>query len=304
MPPSRIVWSQRFSRLPAASLLLAKRMLESGDYPRAMREVDAALAENPELADAHFIRGLVLVLRGDAEAGQEALEACVQHDPRHETAWYALAHLRRQAKALGEALAAVDRAVEINDSHADSHLLRGSILTALQREDEAIQEFRLALQRDPLLTMARHKLGNLLARRGDKEAAIEQIAVIYRLSPLDADCRILLGDLFRELGQAEAAIEQYRRASELVPKNRVCWARLGDVCLQQQQYAEAASALQTAVQLNPKDVDSFLNLGRLQLQQGQRTEALQSFRTAVEIDPRYPLAAELLAGAEKTRDER
>ncbi|HUR83359.1 MAG TPA: HEAT repeat domain-containing protein [Thermoanaerobaculia bacterium] len=64
-------------------VMLSIAAANRGDFDTAMREIDAALAQAPYVADAIVFRADILARRGDFPAAKSELEEALRFDPRH-----------------------------------------------------------------------------------------------------------------------------------------------------------------------------------------------------------------------------
>ena len=83
-----------------------------------------------------------------------------------------------------EALAAVERAITLDDTSAEAHYVRGTCLAMLARYDEALTDFNAALKLDEESVPAWDGKAWVLGILGKKE---EALAAIHRALELDPD---------------------------------------------------------------------------------------------------------------------
>lgn len=281
-----------------AHLALAKGLYQRGLYGQALSELDRILQDNPEQPLAHFLKGIILSRLCDYPAAERSLSDAVALDEAMYQAWVGLAFARQEQGRHRDALAAIDRGLQVEPKDANGHLMRGTILTAMGKSRRAIGALQDALKYNPQLTLARYKLGRLLADAGRTEEAVAQIVTAMRLNPLNAEARVALGDIYRSQRKYVEAVREYRAASEIAPQQAEPHAKIGEVFLEEGLQQEALAALRSATRLNPKHVDSFLNIARIYVRQGRDDEALEMLRAAQEADGYYPLTKQLLAEVE------
>jgi TolB-like protein/class 3 adenylate cyclase/cytochrome c-type biogenesis protein CcmH/NrfG len=159
------------------------------------------------------------------------------------------------AAKMDEALAAAERAIQLDDQDANSYFILGRVRLARCEYDLAIDALEYALQLNPCLAVAYCGLGDSLAYEGRLDQAIEQFEMAVRLSPHDPFrwgffSYRSLAHLFRGEFQEAAA---WARRAVLVP-NAQYWARahlvaalghLGDA-------KQAESALKDLMQVKPE----------------------------------------------------
>ena len=130
------------------------------------------------------------------------------------------------AATMDQALAAAERAIQLDDQDANSYFTLGRVRLARCEYDLAIDALEYALQLNPCLAVAYCGLGDSLAYEGRLDQAIEQFEMAVRLSPHDPFrwgffSYRSLAHLFR--GEFQEAAAWARRAVQ-VP-NAQYWAR-------------------------------------------------------------------------------
>lgn len=286
----------------AAMLTLAKGLFEGGRHAEALEQIDLVLKDNPELALAHFLKGLVMARLADFNTAAECLETTVQYDSEFVGAWLGLVYVRVELNLIDDALIAARRGLKIDPKNGNGHLLHGNVLARLDRPEEAIEAYRLAVKYNPQLMMAHYRLGYLLNELGRTDEAISQMLVSQRLNPRDSASRLTLGDIFRSLGKVDDAIDQYKIAAELSPLQGEAHVRIGDTMADIEKRREAMSAYKIAIRRDSRQLGAFLKLAKMYLEEGCHGEALDMAKAAIEIDARLPAAKEILERATKACD--
>lgn len=123
----------------------AELLALTGDPAAAQQMIDHALQLAPADPRAQEIAGLVLGVQGDHAGAalhfEKAVELSVKPSPKLlNHASYALFKLTDYDRALKY----VDEALRKDPSHPDNHLLRGKILMAMKRSDDAVTALRTA----------------------------------------------------------------------------------------------------------------------------------------------------------------
>ncbi|MHC4992980.1 MAG: tetratricopeptide repeat protein, partial [Planctomycetota bacterium] len=109
---------------------------------------------------------------------------------RNDNAWIAhnnLGMIRRTQGRLDDAMHHFQRAVAINDEHAEAQNNLGGILGLQGRTEEAITHFRRAIDLDPGLARAHANLGSALLNQGKPDEAMIHLRSAARLDPALAD---------------------------------------------------------------------------------------------------------------------
>jgi tetratricopeptide (TPR) repeat protein len=181
----------------------------------------------------------------------------------------------------GESLFRHALAVTERNFVAENNL--GNVLMDKGRADEAIACLEKALELQPDFALAHNNLGNALLRKGRVDEAIAQYQKTLVLKPDYANACNNLGTAFRQKGLLDEAIACYRNALKIHPHHAKAHNNLGDVLLQQGQVDEAAAHFQKAVEIQPDFADAHHNLGVIMMQKGRVDEASGYFKKVVEL---------------------
>jgi adenylate cyclase len=133
------------------------------------------------------------------------------------------------------------RAIEIRPNYAEAHHMYGVFLAFMHRPDESIAAVRKALSLDPLSNFYSAALGVQLHYNRRSEEAITQLQRTLEQEPDNARIWLLLGRAYQATGRYEEAFDAFRQA-ERVPgltSRKLVWiGQLYAVTGQQRQAAE------------------------------------------------------------------
>jgi len=132
-----------------------------------------------------------------------------------------------------------------------SSLTRGQAALEAGRFEEAVVEFRQAIEEQPDSTEARVALGTVLFRLQRGPEAMAELQRAAKLDPESASPRVRMGDILRVEGEIDEALVQFRAGLELDPTSER--ARLGEVQVlhAQGRFKEALALLEEAHQVLP-----------------------------------------------------
>src|SRR5262249_26041084 len=148
--------------------------------------------------------------------------------------WLCLGHLLKERADRAGAEPALTKAVEaLRDtlrrrpgSAIDQSNL-GSALSGQGKVDEAIAEYRAAIQLQPDLAPTRYSLGAILCDvKHDYTEAEAEFREVIRLQPDDAMAHYSLGNALLGQGKVDEAIAEYRAAIRLQPDLAQCHTNL------------------------------------------------------------------------------
>jgi protein O-GlcNAc transferase len=93
----------------------------------------------------------------------------------------------------------------------------GLALAQQNRTDEAVAQFRAALQLKPDFVEAHHNLGSALIQQGQLDEGIEQFNEAIRINPNSAETHFSLGMILTRLGKFDEAIAHFNEALRIKP---------------------------------------------------------------------------------------
>jgi len=170
-PDPWLAEKDRYRRGLAAAVRRAESLLVEGRYDEAIKLLEQPLRADP--TNEALRRGLSL-------------------------AYHGIARNLRQARRFDDALAAVDRAVEVGVARPELFLDAGALEAKLGNWDAAVKRFEQALQLDPSFAPAYVGLGGSKAELGDFTAAgqaLDRAAEIAPGSPAVQAARRRLAEL-------------------------------------------------------------------------------------------------------------
>ncbi|WP_180268742.1 tetratricopeptide repeat protein [Streptomyces sp. Ru87] len=161
----------------------------------------------------------LLGLDRDEQAG-ELFARIVADDPGNAPAWTGLARTRLRTGDLPGGLRAAEEALRADPSYAHALLIRGGILAALGRTDEALASLREGVRLVPQAPEAHLALARgLAAAPGGIPEAYDVANHAVRLAPQEASAHFLVGALAHRTGRRDIAEQAYTEALRLDPEH-------------------------------------------------------------------------------------
>jgi tetratricopeptide (TPR) repeat protein len=153
------------------------------------------------------------------------------------------------------------------------------------RYDEAIAEFRRALDMDAADTTALNNLGAALTSAGQLEEAVSYLKKAIEIDPGNFKSHTNLGVALARAGRFDAAAAPLERAVQLNPEDARAQSAYGGVLVNQGRVEDAMRHLEKALEINPADADAHNNLGGILARTGKFDDAIPHFEKALSLEP-------------------
>jgi len=175
-----------------------------------------------------------------------------------------------------EAEPAALKAVELDDSLAETHVSRGAIRLFCDWDWQGAEsEFKRAIQLNPSYSQAHRVYADLLTFSGGGGKAVAEMERAVENNPMSADDNYALGFTYYETRQYEQALKQYRKALEMDPKRANPHYGFGDVYAQQGRYDLAIREFRKGLELSGGQLAASPGLAYVYALAGRRPEALE-----------------------------
>jgi tetratricopeptide (TPR) repeat protein len=186
-----------------------------------------------------------------------------------------------------EAVAAFERALELNGEEFVFADGLGVVLSRLGRHEEAADAFARATAIAPDEPTLHDHLGTALSRLERNDEALEAFSRAVEISPDVASYHYCRGLVLEALERHEEAFEEFLCAAELEPDSRHQGAR-ALALLQLGRVEEALDAVRSALDLDPNAAYLHLLRGMALDRAGHEEAAIEAYARASALDPDDP----------------
>lgn len=145
----------------------ATAAMASGDFQRALRLYEQAIALDPTHAEAHYKRGNALRLLGRPEAAIAAYDAAIEHNPDYAYAYCNRGSVQHAEGLLEAAEKSFDQAIALTPSDVVAHYNRALLMQDLFRWNDAMASYDAAIAIKPDYAEAQHNRALLALYLGD-----------------------------------------------------------------------------------------------------------------------------------------
>jgi len=196
---------------------------------------------------------------------------------------HCLCHLGR----FDEALAALDKSIELGSTDIWVWHNRVEVLYHLKRYEDALTTFDRAVELGSTNVWAWYWRGQALSHLERYEDALVSFDKAIALDPDEAAVWHGRGWVLHSLGRHEEALAALDRVIKLNPQHTPAWSNRGRTLLTLGRHEDALASFNKVVELDPHDVQAWLFRGRALGTLGHDEDALASFDKAIQLDEQF-----------------
>jgi len=134
----------------------------SGDYTRAIKEVEKIVERYPDEKQAFLWSGVVYSMQlGEPAEGVRLLTRAIEIDPLYKMAYNFLAYAYNDIGDFDKSIWAINKYISVAPNEANPYDTRGDLYAYNGKIDEAIESYKKALEIKPDFTASQDKLGHM-----------------------------------------------------------------------------------------------------------------------------------------------
>ncbi len=236
---------------------------------RVIRDViatyDKIIAQNPQNADFLLDKADFLSQSQMPQKALEAYDAAIDLDPNFYAAWLGKAQALLYLGEYDVALTAINEAIRISPKSYLAWQVLGNIYQQKNNNlTEAIAAYERAIEINPNYASLWRNLGVVLREQGKYNRAIESLTKASAINPQDSDNWLDLAITLNAAGKDEQALAALDRALEVKPQDPAIWRKKGAIFIEKRQYNEACETYRQSRTVTPEDsaiLDSMRMLG-------------------------------------------
>lgn len=216
-----------------SSMNKGKEAMARKDYPKAIEFFTQAVKEEPGNSKARYslveaYSGLIMEKKGKGQLSSESLTQLLS-SIEEVLAPYAsdssfkdnlsylhslLGDMYSSNFQMEEALKEWKKALELNPEFPEVHFNLGVYYNGKNQLEEASEEFEKALMANNYFLNAYNALGNVYMRMGENQKAVETLSKALEINPDYVQARYGLGLAYHRIGKNQEAIDQYKKILE------------------------------------------------------------------------------------------
>ena len=222
---------------------------------------------------------------GDADAALRALERAVDLNPSLAESLTNLGNMYLNEGYIADAVYKYQAALKINPRDAKTHNNLGNAYFQRGRVNDAIAEYTQALKLDANFTEVYKNLAGAYCKKEMYELAIMQLDHAITMEPKNAGLYIQFGDVYSQMNDYKRAITQYKKALKI--DSDLAEAHYGlAVCYGKSGMADdEIRAYKKALAIKPDMAAALANLGNAYFSRKQYDKAIEQYKKAIQVNP-------------------
>lgn len=186
----------------------ASRRADANDLKGAVNELSEAARLSPGDSEIQIELGRYLRRAGDRKGSEMAFRRVLEAEPLNAEAHYQIGRLLAGDGDVQGALASLERATRIEPLALNYHAALAQTYLRLRRNDEGVQELRLARSLDPGDSEAAFNLGVGLAQAGSLREAAGELEAALKMGYDRPPIHQVLEQIYTALGDEERAARE------------------------------------------------------------------------------------------------
>ena len=178
------------------------------------------------------------------------------------------------------------QSIMLDPNYAPCHNDLGVDYLDLNRIEDAMEEFRIALRLSPNYSYAHNNLGTSYRRLNRLDEAIAEYKLALRADPNYATAHNNLGNAYFQQGNFSDALYEFQQAAKIKPTDSDYFFNIGRACKRLSNYTEAAKAYLKCLELDPEYIDAYYNLGDVYASAGNNQAAIYYFQKYIQKENR------------------
>jgi arylsulfatase A-like enzyme/Tfp pilus assembly protein PilF len=227
----------------------------------AMAKIERVLAEDPDILEAHYIKGNLFAKQKELERALSAYQDALARDPEYKSALFGLATTYQE---MGKA-------------------------------KEAEVGFRRILELDPRDNRAYYMLAKIHVDRNDYPGALDLLKQAVDIGSERAPLHNLMAECYIGMKQYEDAKKEIGRALEMNEELPTAHFNLALIHEEENDVPAAIQAYEKELEISPKDFRSHFNVAKLYGKAGNGPKTREHFEKAIETNDKFAIGHLYLA---------
>lgn len=228
--------------------------------------------------------------RENVDSAITVIGHALEQDPRYALAIAGLGEaywrryeLEKQNRWAGQAQASCEKAIAMDANQAESRSCLGMVYEGTGKYEDAVSEYRRAVELEPTNDDAIRGLASAFASLGKTDQAEKTLQAAVAVRPQYWKNYNSLGALYVGEARYEEAAKMFTQVIALAPDSFRGYSNLGATYIRLGRYPEAIKSLQNSITIRPTE-DAFSNLGTAFFALRQFDDAAKNYSEAAKLN--------------------
>ena len=194
-----------------------------------------------------------------------------------------------------EAILEYRNALQEDPRYGEARLRLAQAYQTAGNFNQARREFIRAADLMPQNTVAQVQASRYLVAAGQFEDARTRIQLVIDRDPTNVDAQMIMGRALVGLKDLEGAVREIEEAIKLDPNRATTYSTLAAVQYAQGDRVRAKASFEKAVEVDPRSMQARLALAYFRWMTGDMVGAEETFKGAIAIDPKDTLANRMIS---------
>lgn len=276
-----------------AMLLMARTHSLMGDKVLAKDAYRRLISADPRNAEGPRELAILEVADKNFDAAERVLREHLKQSPTDLDAGVRLVELLGQQKKWGQAETEAKRIAALPDDRGLGYFQLARVLRGQDKNAEAADAFRKALDRNPQWTLALEGLVGTLNAMGRKDEAMKALQAFQVVNPKDLSAKYLEGGVRAQAGDKVSAERIFKEIVSAEPKASMAWVALAGINADNPE--ARIDAYRRGLAANPGNAELGLLLGSELERERRFDEAISHYEELLKANPRIDVASNNLA---------
>ena len=276
------------------------QQLQDGNLKQAATFCIEFLTQHPNVFEAHYLLGSILMQDGQAANAVTALCTAIELNPNASHAFHALGLAMCQLKQYPAGIECFDQAIVLAPEDATLYCDRGTAFDCSNQRSQAIQNYTQAITLNPNYALAYHNRGVAQYKSQAFESAIADQTHAITIDPRCAEFYAARGNAHKQQLQYDAAIADYAQAMQRDPNNHDARYHLGITLKEVKRIDDAIACFDQVIQQHPQHAGAHYSKATALLLNGNLRDGFDLFEWRRQLDTialnRTPIQASLWRG--------
>ncbi len=261
----------------------------------ALQYVNKSLSVNPNDPVSHYILGMNYIESGDWQKAARELEAAAKNDPGNYMYYYQLGRAQFKLKNFTAARSAFETSIKYNGKFDLAHYNLGMTLKRLKLNKDALKAFRTAHSVNPQNSKAYLEEARLLNDAyKDSAGAVNCYKKVIELDPVNVSALNECGHVYSNMGQYANAEAFHRKAVSLLKpgdKDPITYYNLALALYNQkknteaEKYAQLSYEQKDAIKNSKEKAVVVYNYALVEDSLGKADKAIALYKEVLALDP-------------------